>query len=172
MQAGVTEQMTVIRFGDGQPAWHDVSDPVMGGLSRCELVISGQVGVFQGVVSLDHGGGFAQVRSSEGRNDLAAFHGLVVRAQGDGKRYGFRLRGAASSDGVNHQVDLQPGRAWQDFWFAFRDFRPIFRGRPAVGHPPLDPSSIRAFGLIIAHRQAGPFRLELESIAAYRESAR
>jgi monofunctional biosynthetic peptidoglycan transglycosylase len=165
-----TGTLTVLTFGRGEVAWHDISDPVMGGVSRGQMVTTGQVGVFTGVVSLDHGGGFASVRSHEGCYDLAAFDGLVVRARGDGKRYGLRLRTTNDFDGVNYQVDLQPGRAWQDFRCPFRDFRPVFRGRPVVGHPPLDPARIRSFGLIIAHRQAGPFRLELDAIMAYRES--
>lgn len=55
--------------------------------------------------------------------------------------------------------------AWYDI-----SFRPVFRGRPVAGHPPLDPATIKTFGLIIAGRQEGPFCLELESIAGYRES--
>jgi NADH dehydrogenase [ubiquinone] 1 alpha subcomplex assembly factor 1 len=171
MPAGTVERRTVVSFGDGQTAWHDISDPVMGGVSRSEMVIAGQVGIFTGVVSLDHGGGFASIRSREGHYDLSAFDGLVVRTRGDGKRYGLRLRTATSCDGVNYQVDLAPDHTWQELWFSFADFRPVFRGRPAAGHPPLDAAAIRTFGLIIAQRQAGPFRLELESIAAYRAPA-
>jgi NADH dehydrogenase [ubiquinone] 1 alpha subcomplex assembly factor 1 len=171
MPAGDMERRAVVWFGAGGSAWHDISDPIMGGVSRGEMVIAGQVGVFTGVVSLEHGGGFASVRSLEGRYDLSGFDGLVVRARGDGKRYGLRLRTATAYDGVNYQVALAPDHIWQDLWFAFRDFRPVFRGRPALGHPPLDAAEIRTFGLIIAQRQAGPFRLELESIGAYRESS-
>ena len=171
MPDGAIERTMVVTFGSGEMAWHDIGDPIMGGVSRGEMLVTGQVGVFTGLLSLDHGGGFASVRSSEGRYDLATFDGLVVRARADGKRYGLRLRTAAAFDGVNYQVDLAPDRTWQDLWCPFRDFRPVFRGRPAVGHPPLDPANIKTFGLIIAHRQAGPFRLEIESIAAYREWA-
>lgn len=169
MSAGAVKM--VVSFRDGEGAWHGIGDPIMGGVSRGEMQVTGQIGIFTGLLSLDQGGGFASVRSSEGRYDLAAFDGLVVRARGDGKRYGMRLRTATAFDGVNYQVDIQPGRAWQDLWCPFRDFRPVFRGRTVVGHPLLDPASIKTFGLIIAHRQAGPFRLEIDSIAAYRESA-
>jgi hypothetical protein len=33
-------------------------------------------------------------------------------------------------------------------------------------HPPLDPSRIATFGLIIS-RQEGPFRIDIESVGAY-----
>lgn len=170
MRTAVTQRRTVLGFGAGAVAWHGISDPVMGGVSRGEILTSGQIGVFTGVVSLDHGGGFASVRSSEGHYDLAAFDGLVARARGDGKRYGLRLRTSSTFDGVNYQADFEPDGTWQDFWFAFRDFRPLLRGQPVTRHPPLDPAGVKSFGLIIANRQAGAFRLELESIAAYRES--
>jgi len=164
------QQRTILGFGAGADAWHGIGDPVMGGVSRGEMTVSGQTGVFTGVVSLEHGGGFASVRSSDSRYELAAFDGLVVRARGDGKRYGLRLRTATAFDGVNYQADFEPDGAWRDFWFAFRDFRPLFRGRPVTPHPPLDTAGIRSFGLIIANRQAGAFRLELASIAACREA--
>ena len=51
----------------------------------------------------------------------------------------------------------------------FAGFRPVFRGRPVAGHPPLDPGAVKTLGLIIAGRQEGPFRLELDSIAGCRE---
>lgn len=158
----------MLDFGAGGVAWHGISDPIMGGVSRGEMSICGKVGIFTGVVSLEHGGGFASVRTRDGHYDLSGFDGLLVRARGDGKRYGLRLRTTTTFDGVNYQADFEPGDAWQDFWFAFRDFLPLLRGRPVTPHPPLDPAGIRSFGLIIAQRQAGAFRLELESIDAWR----
>jgi len=165
-----TAPTTIVAFGTGAVRWHDISDPVMGGVSHGEMVEVDGVGIFEGVVSLDHGGGFASVRSTEGSYDLSDHAGLVVRVRGDGKRYGLRLRTSESFDGVNYQVDLDPGAGqWRDLELPFSSFRPVHRGRPVLDHPPLDPAAIRTFGLIIAGRQEGPFRLELESIAAYGE---
>jgi monofunctional biosynthetic peptidoglycan transglycosylase len=164
----VVERTPVVAFGPGAPAWHDLSDPVMGGRSHGEMLIADGVGVFTGVVSLEHGGGFASVRSREGRHDLAAFDGLVVRVRSDGQRYGLRLRTTTSRHGVNYQADLHPAAgAWQEVWLPFASFRPVFRGRPVPDHPPLDPAGITTFGLIIGGRQEGPFRLEVASIRPY-----
>lgn len=156
----------IVAFGAGAATWHDISDPVMGGISRSELVAEDGVGVFQGVVSLEHGGGFASVRSAEGHYDLSGYDGLTLRVRGDGKRYGLRLRTSGAADGVNYQADFTPAPgAWLDIRLPFAGFPPLYRGRPVVGHPPLDPAAIKTFGLIITGRQQGPFRLELESIA-------
>lgn len=171
MPEPIKEPAVIVAFGAAAATWHDLGDPVMGGISSSELVAEGGVGVFKGVVSLEHGGGFASVRSPEGHYDLTGYDGLTVRVRGDGKRYGLRLRTSEAADGVNYQVDFTPAAgAWLDLKLPFSTFRPVFRGRPVAGHAPLDPGAVRTFGLIIAGRQEGPFRLELDSIAGYRES--
>jgi NADH dehydrogenase [ubiquinone] 1 alpha subcomplex assembly factor 1 len=59
----------------------------------------------------------------------------------------------------------EPG-AWCDVRLPFARFEAVFRGFTVPGHPPLDRSAIRTFGLMISGRQAGPFRLELASMRA------
>ncbi|MDO9694773.1 MAG: CIA30 family protein [Candidatus Latescibacteria bacterium] len=167
----INEPTVIIEFGADAAAWHNISDPVMGGISSGEMVAEDGLGVFKGVVSLEHSGGFASVRTAEGHYDLSGYDGLTVRVRGDGKRYGLRLRTSEASVGVNYQVDFRPAPgAWLDIRLSFACFQPLFRGRLVAGHPPLDPANIKTFGLIIADRQEGPFRLELASIAGHRES--
>lgn len=169
-EAGTEEPPAVVSFGEGAPKWFGIGDAVMGGASTGAMEIAGGIGVFRGTVSLERGGGFASVRSEEGRYDLSRFGGLLVRARGDGKRYGLRLRTAPGFDGVNYQADFQPGAGvWTDARIPFGDFRPVFRGKPVPDCPPLDPAGVRSFGLIVAGRQAGPFRIEIESIRGYRD---
>ncbi len=140
----------------------------MGGVSRAEMSVSGGVGVFDGVVSLERNGGFASARSEVGDFDLSRYEGLEVRVRADGKRYGLRLRTTAAFDGVSYQVDFAPeAGTWCELRFPFESFTPVFRGHPVPGHPPLDASAIRTFGLMISDRQEGPFRLELDWIAGY-----
>ena len=131
-------------------AWFDLSDPVMGGASRAALAREGAVTVFSGVVSLDRGGGFASMRGAPGDHDLSGFAGLALRARGDGKRYGLRLRTTAVHDGVNFQATFQtvPGAAL-DLVLPWREFRPLFRGAEVRVHPPLDPARVRALVPII-----------------------
>ena len=159
--------MDLFDFSAGGTPWPSIDDVVMGGRSASTMRIEGRVAVFRGQVSLD-GGGFASVRSLPERRDLSAFLGVTLRLRGDGKRYGLRLRNDPAFDGVNYQAQIttRPGH-WDEVRLAFEALRPLLRGRAMPGVPPLDRSSVWTFGLIIAERQAGPFRLEIECIRAY-----
>jgi hypothetical protein len=54
--------------------------------------------VFEGVVSLERGEGFASVRSSAGPRGMAGAAMCVVEARGDGRRYKLnRCRGLSAS---------------------------------------------------------------------------
>jgi len=154
--------MRIIDFAHGAPVWRSIDDVVMGGASSSVMSIENGVAVFRGIVSLENNGGFASGRSPSGDFDLSPFDGIAVRLRGDGKRYAIRLRTAATFDGVSYQVKLQPAAGqWQDFFLPFSQFEPVFRGRKLENHPPLEPAKVTAFGLLIADRQEGPFRLEL-----------
>lgn len=164
------EETAVFDFGSAAEVWPNIDDPVMGGLSRSTMSIDGGSAVFAGVVSLENNGGFASLRSRSAEHDLQGFEGVVLRVFGDGKTYGVRLRTDAAFDGVSYQAPLatEAGR-WSEVRLPFRIFRPVFRGREVLGHPALDPGAIKTFGLIIAGRQEGPFRLEIDWIKAYRD---
>ena len=56
--------------------------------------------------------------------------------------------------------------AWEEHRLAFKDFVPTFRGRVLMDAPALDPARVVSVGLLIADKQAGPFRLELAWIKA------
>jgi NADH dehydrogenase [ubiquinone] 1 alpha subcomplex assembly factor 1 len=85
--------------------------------------------------------------------------------RGDGKRYKLNLRTSDGFDGVVYQAafETQPG-AWLTAELPLSDFAPRLRGRPASGM--LDRAHVSSLGLLISDRQAGPFRLEVEPIAA------
>jgi monofunctional biosynthetic peptidoglycan transglycosylase len=163
-QGGV---MTIFDFARGDDLWPSINDGVMGGVSSGEMVRSSSGHAsFRGTVSFDNNGGFASVRSPARVLDLSAYDGLVVRVRGDGKRYNVRLKTDASFDGVSYQVPITPPAGeWTDVVLPFDDFVPVYRGRRVDGHPPLDPSRIATFGLLIS-RQEGPFRIDVASIHA------
>jgi monofunctional biosynthetic peptidoglycan transglycosylase len=162
-------QQMIIDFSAGARAWRSIDDVVMGGLSSSGMVLEDGVAVFRGEVSLENNGGFASVRSEPQDHDLSAFDGVVLRVRGDGKGYRFRLRTTRAFDGVSYQAPLEPAAGtWQEVTIPFSAFEPVFRGRRVPDHPPLDPARVQTFGLLIADRQAGPFRLEVEWIRGYR----
>jgi NADH dehydrogenase [ubiquinone] 1 alpha subcomplex assembly factor 1 len=161
------EIMTIIDFSRGDVTWPHINDGVMGGVSSGEMSTGDGYATFRGTVSFENNGGFSSVRSQAVVHDLSAFEGLVLRVRGDGKRYGFRLKTDASFDGVSYQFQIEPPAGeWAEISAPFADFIPVYRGRMVQDHPPLDPSRIATFGLIIS-RQEGPFRIDIESVKAY-----
>ena len=161
------ETMKIIDFSRGDVTWPHINDGVMGGISSGEMYAADGYATFRGTVSFDNNGGFSSVRSQAVVHDLSAFEGLILRVRGDGKRYGFRLKIDASFDGVSYQFQIEPPAGkWVEISAPFTDFIPVYRGRVVEDHPPLDPSRIATFGLIIS-RQEGPFRIDIESVKAY-----
>ncbi len=169
--ADASEVRALFDFEDGAAPWPSIDDVVMGGVSRSEMALDGGTAVFRGRLSLENNGGFASVRSRPKAWDLAGFEGLVLRVRGDGRTYGFRLRTSRSFDGVSYQASFTaPEGRWQEVRLPFDGFEPVFRGRRVPGYPTLEPAEIQTFGLILADKNPGSFRLEIDHISAYRNS--
>jgi NADH dehydrogenase [ubiquinone] 1 alpha subcomplex assembly factor 1 len=149
--------------------WPPIDDTVMGGVSQSEMRIENGRAVFAGVVSLDFGGGFASVRSNPGALDLSAFTGIEALLRGDGRRYKLVLKSDAGFDWVNWQAPFQTHcDERQMVRIPFQDLVPVYRGSRVSNAPPFDGRHIATFGFLISDKQAGPFRLEIERIVAYR----
>jgi hypothetical protein len=148
--------------------WSPIDDVVMGGVSSSRLRHdpAGHA-VFEGVVSIERGGGFASVRSRPtdlGAPDAAS---VVLEVRGDGKRYKLNVRTDDAFDGLNYQAAFEaPPGAWTEVRLPVAGFRPTFRGRVVPGAPRLDPARMRQLGLLIADRQAGSFALAVRAIRA------
>lgn len=161
-------------FDFNQPAdaqhWRPIDDIVMGGISSSQFQVEpGGVGVFSGSVSLANNGGFASVRSRPARCNLRAYTGLELRVRSDGKTYQLRLRDNPAFDGVSYTVSFStPPGEWQQLQFPFHSFQPTFRGRTLTNAPPLSSGTIYSFGFMIASKQSGSFRLEIDWVCAYK----
>ncbi len=164
---------SVALFSPDRPVeWRPINDGVMGGLSRSRFLatVVGR-GLFRGEVSLANNGGFASVRARIGPLDLSGYEGIGLRVRGDGKRYRLRLHDDSAFDSIAFQAcfDTDAGR-WLEARLPFRQFQPTLRGRRPGNAPPLDTAGIRQLGLMIADGQAGPFRLEVDWIMAFRNT--
>jgi monofunctional biosynthetic peptidoglycan transglycosylase len=149
--------------------WEVINDDVMGGISKSRLTVTpNKTALFEGTVSLERNGGFSSVRTRPADFFLDGFKGLTVRMKGDGKRYRLRLRTTETAEGVAYQMSLntQPD-VWIAPYFPYSDFVLYSRGDVIPGAPPLNPADIRQIGLMIADKQQGDFRLEIEWIKAY-----
>ena len=166
------DSLVLVDFSRSPAAdWFVVNDGVMGGVSSSTMeVTSDGTGVFAGRLSLENNGGFASVRTAPAAGDLSAFAGLVLRVRGDGRRYQVRLRTDDSFDGLAYRAefDTEPG-SWITVVLPFDTFSPTYRGYVPPNAAPLNPGAIRQFGLLIADKREGEFRLEVQRVLAVRD---
>jgi len=152
-------------------AWRPMNDVVMGGVSTGRLRrASPRTAEFIGRVSFQNNGGFASVRSGGAPLDLSGYSGLELRIRGDGRIYKVNIKTESSFDGVLYRAYLPTdAQRWLSPRLDFETFEPTFRGRIVTQAVPADLTRVHSLGLMISNRQEGPFRLELEWIAAYAE---
>lgn len=164
-QVNKIKRLVDFSSGDTQ-AWLPVNDGVMGGLSQSRMQASGSgTAVFSGIVSLENNGGFASVRVPLEEVDLSDYQGLVVRIFGDGKRYQFRIRTDNRFDGIAYQAFFETTNGqWEQIEIPFSSFKPTYRGRTPRNASALNTGSICQIGFLIADKQNGPFRLEVDWI--------
>jgi monofunctional biosynthetic peptidoglycan transglycosylase len=168
----ITNEVVLFNFDDNTAvlAWRAVNDTVMGGVSssRMETSEDGKA-VFVGNVSLKNKGGFASVRGPRIKQSLGKFEGIVIRVKGDGKRYNCGLRTDDSFDGVFHRAPFETKSGeWQLVKIPFTDFIPTYHGRRLPEDKRLKCEDIRSVSFLIADKQKGLFRLEIDWIKAYR----
>ena len=148
--------------------WQPINDGVMGGRSSSRLRWS-EAGhaVFEGLVSLDNGGGFASIRATTSALAASGVVGYRVTVRGDGKHYKLNLRMDAAFGGVNYQAEFFPPLGqWATLDLPLAAFVPSHRGRVVVDAPVLDATKVRQVGWMIAARQAGSFQLGIRSVKA------
>jgi hypothetical protein len=161
----------LIEFTDAEeiPRWTVINDAVMGGISqsRFELLPAGTA-LFSGQLSLENNGGFASIRRRSSKYNLDACSGIILKVQGDGRTYQFRVKTDDQYDGVAYRT-LFPSNArqWQTIALPFAGFSASFRGKTVPGAPVLRPEQIRQIGFLLADKQAGPFRLEIAWIKSF-----
>lgn len=146
--------------------WRPVDDVVMGGVSRSSLQpVAPGIARFSGQVSLDHGGGFASIRTEPRAWRTEGATAIVMRCRGDGHTYKFTVRVDDGYDGLQYQARFQPARSdWTIVRLPIAAFAATFRGRKVPGIGPLRPQLIRRLGLMVSDRQAGPFELLVDWI--------
>ncbi len=166
----MSQETLLFEFQSPEEAWPNIDDVVMGGVSSSRMTIEESIAVFEGKISLENNGGFASVRSNEVVKDLKGLNAVRFRVRGDGKKYQFRIRTSDIFEGASYQKTFETERdLWKDVELSFSDFVATFRGRVLLNEPPIDPSKISAFGFLIADKQEGPFRLEIDWIKAVRK---
>ncbi|MEM1096116.1 MAG: CIA30 family protein [Bacteroidota bacterium] len=151
----------------GPTEWEIENDGVMGGRSQGFVEVQDGALVFTGEV-VTQGGGFTSTRAWRDV-DLSAYDGLELRVRGGGRTFevdvdeGLRHRGRE----VNRRGAFPTTEEWAVVRIPFATLRDTAHGDP-VEVRPLDRSAIVSIGIYIADGQDGPFRLQVDSISAYR----
>ncbi len=152
---------------DAAKGWRTVLDGVMGGRSTGRIAAGDGTLVFDGATSLENNGGFSSMRTdlAEGACDGADAFRLIVK--GDGRDYKLGVKGyrGMSPEGYWKSFPTVAGE-WTEVVMPIRDLERQFMGRPLEGR--IAPEDIRAIEFYIYDKNAGPFRLEIDSIEAVR----
>jgi monofunctional biosynthetic peptidoglycan transglycosylase len=139
--------------------------------AQSEIVLSdSNTAIFQGTVSLENNGGFSLIRTSPRFYKLGGYRGIILRLKGDGKKYQFRLRMNDRFDGISYRYQFKTDiNKWIIIRVPFNECVPVFRGRILDNVEPINPNKIQQIGFLIADKQAGPFKLEIDWIKAYKK---
>lgn len=151
--------------------WDSLGDQVMGGQSDGELICSDEgIGLFQGTVRLDNGGGFSSVKADLPEPVNATdFTGIELLAKGDGKTYKIGLRNRTDRRSIVYQHTFTPATEdWSRIRLPFSDFIPTWRGKTVADAGPLDTRNLASVSLFVSGRQAGEFKLIMQDWLLFR----
>jgi uncharacterized protein YbjT (DUF2867 family) len=157
--------------------WQKLDDVIMGGNSDSALSLSdsGNGFTWSGKLVLE-GGGFCGARSYERVvMDLGAYDGISLRVRGSGETLKLNLK----TDDLNEPedtyqatFDVPESGDWADVFIPWHEFVPVKRARSVPDGPPLDPTSVKQFGLVYSrfsfngfanpNHKFGDFRVEFE----------
>jgi monofunctional biosynthetic peptidoglycan transglycosylase len=144
--------------------WYVVNDSVMGGISNSQVLYENDNLVFTGNVSLANNGGFASIRTllDVQSQDITK---IMLRIKGDGQTYQLRLRTNEYMDGAAYTRSFSTTKnEWLNIEFLPEDFQLTYRGRLLEQQPTISFKEIKQLGFMIAGKQAGEFRFEVEKI--------
>ena len=167
------EERSLAEFGEQEAenlGWRTVNDGVMGGRSKGSISTtdSGTL-VFQGNLSLENNGGFSSLRTDDLGLDLSDSTGLVMRVKGDGRTYQVRIGSDARYRGmeVSFMAEFPTAKdEWKEVRVPFIELTATFRGR-TLKNEVFNPAKVRRLGLLLADKQPGAFKLEVDWIRAF-----
>lgn len=156
---------------DAAKGWQVVNDGVMGGVSDGRFRITdSRMLEFSGTLSLENNGGFASVRSKARSLGFKQGDVLVVMVRGDGRAYLMNLYLNRSATAFSYRAAMQTKRdEWMEVRVPLDRFEATSFGRAVRGVGAVKPDQINSVGFMLSDKQAGPFRLEVQSISVQRQ---
>lgn len=151
--------------------WRLVSDGVMGGVSRGELVREDRLGEpclgFRGQVSTENNGGFLQIALDVDADALAARdqEGIRLVVSGNGEPYNLHLRTANLwLPWQSYRATFETVSEWREVRLPFSDFTPYKTGAK------LDVGRLRRIGIVAIGRDFGA-DICVKDVALYRTAS-
>lgn len=143
--------------------WIVVDDVVMGGESASSFRLNSDGnGVFEGTISLDNNGGFSSVKYRFPKKQIKQFTKVVLRVQGDGKQYQFRIK-SDSGEYYSYISSFLTNGSWQEIEIPLKDFYPSFRGRK-LNQPNFSKDAIEEITFLIGNKKKEHFKLLIDHI--------
>ena len=143
--------------------WIVVDDVVMGGESASSFRLNSDGnGVFEGTISLDNNGGFSSVKYRFPKKQIKQFTKVVLRVQGDGKQYQFRIK-SDSGEYYSYISSFLTNGSWQEIEIPLKDFYPSFRGRK-LNQPNFSKDAIEEITFLIGNKKKEHFKLLIDQI--------
>ncbi|MFT5474253.1 MAG: putative surface protein with fasciclin (FAS1) repeats [Candidatus Promineifilaceae bacterium] len=148
--------------------WISINDSVMGGISDGEFDVSdADTLVFSGSLSLKNRGGFASIRTQPADLDISKFDTIQLRVKGDGRSYKVHLRTAKTRSASAYSAPLPTeDGVWNNISIPIKDFKFTMFGRAIPTGRRLNAEDVVSIGVMLADKQEGPFRLEMDWIRA------
>ncbi len=157
------QNVRVLSFASGEPAWTVVNDDVMGGVSSSRVSTRAGVLTFAGRVRLENNGGFASTRSrsvtERSNTALSQGNAVRVRLRGDGSTYQLTFD---TGQGWYWASVTPPARGWTNMTIPYSDLEPRGRfGKPSEGASYAG-QPLRAIGILIGNGRAEQFALSID----------
>ncbi len=143
--------------------WYITNDGVMGGLSQGYLRENDSSLVFYGELSLENNGGFSRTQRRMENIDYSDFKGVRMRMRGDARTYTFTVESHSGSYGPSYQMKFKAEGEWKEYFFPFEELSGSIRGRK-TGKNFDNPEELRRIGILLADKEAGSFKLEIDWI--------
>jgi hypothetical protein len=162
------DRLTLFDFSSAAEAsWRVVNDGVMGGRSQGYVEIEEGALRFTGTL-VTQGGGFTSVRADRAV-DLSGFAGLELKVRGGGRTFEVEVDDGTRRDWrtVSRRASFATDAEWALVRVPFSALRTTVFGQ-SVSAPPIDLTNVKRIGLYILDGIDGSFRLEVDSIRAYR----
>lgn len=147
--------------------WVLITDNVMGGITKSNLVYNSSSLLLTGDISLANYGGFSSIKTRYSSFNLEAYKGVKIRYRSTGQKFAFTLEDSRNWTSPNYKgaFAAKSDGEWEVTTINFKDFKQYQVGQPTGKY--LNLSSLKnlvRLGVITTEKNEGPFSLEIDYI--------